>query len=110
MPVYAIAQLRTVDLNEEVREYLLRIDDSLTPFGGKFLVHGSMPEVVDGDLPGTIVIIEFPDRDHAHAWYASPAYQAILPFRTSNCEGGAALLEGVPQGYRAASYLQKVSG
>jgi uncharacterized protein (DUF1330 family) len=108
MTAYAIAHLRSVDLNDEIREYLRRIDDTLVPFDGRFLVHGSMPEVVDGDLPGTVVIIAFPDQERAHAWYASPAYQAILPLRVRNSVGGAAILAGVPQDYRAASHLEKV--
>jgi uncharacterized protein (DUF1330 family) len=107
MTAYAFAHLRSVDLNEQVREYLARIDDTLVPYRGRFLVHGSVPEVVDGDIPGVVVIIEFPDRETAKAWYESPDYQAILPFRVDNSDGGAALLRGVPEGYRAASFLEK---
>jgi uncharacterized protein (DUF1330 family) len=103
MTAYAFAHLRTVDFNDEIREYLMRIDDTLPPYEGRFLVHGDAPEVVDGTLPGFVVIIEFPDAERARAWYDSPEYQAILPFRTNNCEGGAAILPGVPEGYRAAS-------
>ena len=33
-----------------------------------------------------MVVIEFPDRDHALEWYDSPAYQAILPLRTENTD------------------------
>jgi uncharacterized protein (DUF1330 family) len=108
MTAYAFAHLRRVDLNDQVREYLARIDDTLVPYRGRFLVHGCVPEVVDGDIPGAVVIIEFPDRDTAMAWYESPAYQAIAAFRIDNVEGGAALLQGVPDGYRAASHLEKL--
>ena len=108
MTAYAFAQLRKVDRNDEIREYLRRIDDTLTPFGGTFLVHGAQPQVVDGDLPGTVVIIAFPDLQRAHAWYESAAYQAILPFRTRNSDGGAAIVDGVPEGYRAAAYADKI--
>lgn len=107
MPAYAIAQLLSVDLNDEVVEYIGRIDDTLGPFEGEFLVHGVSPEVVDGDLPGDVVIIGFPDLARARAWYESPSYQSILRLRTENSTGGAALLDGVPPGYRAASFLQK---
>jgi uncharacterized protein (DUF1330 family) len=107
MTAYAMAQLRSIDVNDEVRDYLRRIDDTLRPYGGRFLVHGTMPEVVDGDLDGTIVLIGFPDLDAARGWYGSPGYQAILPLRTRNSDGGAALLPGVPDGYRAASFVDK---
>ena len=108
MSAYAIANLRTVDMNDEIRDYLLRIDGTLEPFGGRFLVHGATPQLVDGSLPGVVVVIEFPDTATAHAWYDSPAYQAILPLRTRNTEGGAVIVEGVPEGYRAASRVHPV--
>ena len=103
MTAYALAHLRSVDFNDEIRDYLRRIDDTLAPYEGRFLVHGGRPQVVDGELPGFVVIIEFPDADRARAWYASPGYQAILPLRLNNSAGGAAILTGVPEGYRAAS-------
>ena len=109
MPAYVIAQLRHVDQNAEIVEYLNRIDATLAPYGGRFRVHGVQPEVFDGELPGTIVLIEFPDVERVRGWYASPEYQAILPLRTRNSEGGVALLAGVPEGYQAASYAAKLA-
>src|SRR6059058_1970986 len=94
MTAYAIANLRTVDVNDEIRDYLLRIDETLQPYAGRFLVHGKQPRLVDGDLPGAVVVIEFPVPEAAHAWYASPAYQAILPLRTRNADGGAVIVDG----------------
>ena len=109
MTAYAMAQLIDVDLNDEVKEYLRRIDDTLEPYGGEFLVHGTVPEVMDGEFPGVVVVVRFPDRETAKAWYASPGYQAILPFRTRNARGGAVIVDGVPAGYRARDFLAKVT-
>ena len=108
MTAYAMAHLRRVDFGEEIAEYLRRIDETLAPYEGKFLVHGTTPEVIDGDFPGAIVVIAFPDRAHAYDWYNSPGYQAILPYRVNNSEGGAVIVDGVPDGYLASSYLAKV--
>ena len=36
---YAVAHLRTPTLNEDVVEYLERIQDTMDPFGGRFAVH-----------------------------------------------------------------------
>jgi uncharacterized protein (DUF1330 family) len=108
MPAYAVAHLRAVDQNAEIAEYLLRIDATLEPFGGRFLVHGVLPEVLEGEFPGFLVVIAFPDRDAAHAWYASPGYREILPLRTRNSNGATLIVDGVPDGYRAASYLAKL--
>jgi uncharacterized protein (DUF1330 family) len=106
MPAYAIANLSNVDLNADIVRYLREIDDTLAPFGGRFLVHGVTPEVMEGPWADATVIIGFPDIDAARAWYASPAYQELLPLRTENCDSTAAILDGVPEGYRAASFLE----
>ncbi|HWP19983.1 MAG TPA: DUF1330 domain-containing protein [Burkholderiaceae bacterium] len=108
MPAFAIANLSKVQFGEEIAEYLRRIDDTLVPFKGTFCVHGASPEVVEGRWAEATVIIEFPDLDHARAWYQSPAYQEILPLRTRNSEGSAILIDGVDPGYRASSLLAKL--
>ena len=46
---------------------------------------------------GSVVVIEFPDRESAHAWYASPEYQAILRLRTDNSDGDAFIVDGLPR-------------
>lgn len=92
---YAIAHLRTPKAHPEVFGYLERIQATLEPFEGRFLVHGPQVEVVEGEWPGSIVVIEFPSADHARQWYASPGYRQILPLRTRNIEGSAILAEGV---------------
>lgn len=107
MPAYALAHLRSVDFNDEIVEYIERIDATLEPFDGRFLVHGVMPTVIEGPFPGNLVLIEFPDRPRAEAWYESDAYQAILPLRTDNSDSVAIIVDGVAPGYRAASFVGK---
>lgn len=101
MPAYALAHLRTPTLHPDVFDYIERIQSTLDPFGGRFIVHGADVEVREGAWPGTIVIIEFPGVDEARGWYESPAYQEILPLRTDHIEGEAIIVEGVAPGYDA---------
>ena len=108
MSAYAIAHLRDVDVNAEIVDYIKRIDDTLTPFGGRFLIHGVTPEVIESPWEGDLVVIAFPDRAAAHAWYASPAYQAILPLRTRNSRSAAIIVDGVRESYRATDFLAKL--
>ncbi|CCW10753.1 MULTISPECIES: DUF1330 domain-containing protein [Rhodococcus] len=108
MTAYAIAHLRSVDFGPEIVRYLEEIDDTFTPYGGRFVVHGAEPEVHEGPWPGHVVVVEFPDLEQARAWYRSPAYQAILPLRTEHSDSSAILVDGVPPGYRASDYLAKV--
>jgi uncharacterized protein (DUF1330 family) len=86
-------------------EYLERIDATLEPFAGRFLVHGGEIEVLEGVWPGHLIIIEFPDRARARGWYESNAYQRILPLRTNNSEADVVLADGVPEGHRATDVL-----
>jgi uncharacterized protein (DUF1330 family) len=80
-----------------------RIQSTLDPFGGRFIVHGVMPEAIEGEWPGTLVGIEFPDLEKARAWYESPAYQEILPLRTDHIPGEALLIDGVGPNYDASA-------
>ncbi len=95
MAAYALAHLRTPQPHPEVLEYLEKIQATLDPFSGRFLIHGGAVEVKEGSWPGTVVLIEFPSMAAARAWYDSPAYQRILPLRTRHIEGEALLIEGV---------------
>jgi uncharacterized protein (DUF1330 family) len=110
MTAYAVAHLRSVDQNAEIVDYLRRIDATLDPFDGHFVVHGVLPEVLEGEWPGVLVVIAFPDLDTARAWYDSPGYREILPLRTRNSDGVTLLVDGVPPGYRAVDYLKKLAG
>ena len=109
MTAYAMSHIRSIDQNAEVVEYLLKIDATLPAYGGRFLVHGEVPEVLDGDFPGVLVVIEFPDVDAARRWYASDGYQEIVDFRIRNSEGGAFIVNGVDTDYRAASFVEKMT-
>ncbi|WP_030422644.1 DUF1330 domain-containing protein [Streptomyces sp. NRRL F-5065] len=108
MPAYAFAHLRDRRHHGDVLEYIDRVQDTLDPFGGRFLIHGPPAEVVEGDWPGGMVLIEFPDLAGARAWYASPAYQEILPLRTRHIDGDAVLADGVGPGYHPSERAAKL--
>ena len=84
MAAYAMAHIRTIDLNEEVLTYIREIDATLEPYEGRFIVHGVEPEVREEPFPGALVAIEFPDIERARAWFDSDAYRRILPLRTEH--------------------------
>ncbi len=108
MTAYAICHLRNVELGAEIVDYIQRIDATLAPFGGNFLIHGAAPEIVEGPWPGDLVMIAFPDMEAARGWYASPAYGEILPLRTRNSTSVTMLVDGVPEGYKATQVLAKL--
>ena len=81
MPAYVIAGNNVTDV-ETMQEYARQVPATLEPFGGKFLVRGGQFEVMEGAWnTARVVVIEFPDLDHARGWYHSDAYQAIIQKR-----------------------------
>jgi uncharacterized protein (DUF1330 family) len=88
-----------------VVEYLQRIDDTLAPFGGRFIVHGGEVEVLEGSWPGHLIVIEFPDRARASAWYRSDAYQEIVALRTDNSDSDVVIADGVGREHKATDVL-----
>jgi len=105
MSAYGVANLREVEIGPAIVEYLERIDATLRPFGGKFVIHGGAAELLEGSWKGDLIVIEFPDRATARAWYASAAYQKILKLRTDNAVGDVILVDGVSEGHRATDVL-----
>jgi uncharacterized protein (DUF1330 family) len=102
---YAVGILREVKMGPPIVEYLERIDATLAPYGGHFIVHGSEPELREGTNPGTLVVIEFPDRSNATGWYDSAAYQEIVPLRTQNSQSTIFMIDGVDRDHRATDLL-----
>jgi uncharacterized protein (DUF1330 family) len=109
MPSFAIAQLRNINLGPEIVAYLAAIDQTLAPYGGRFLVHGNPLTRLEGTWPeGDLIIIAFPSRDNAEAWYASEAYRKILPLRQDFSEGDVILVDGVSEDHKAMDVLKRM--
>jgi uncharacterized protein (DUF1330 family) len=102
MTAYAIANLHNPAPHPEVAEYIERIQATLDPFGGRFLVHGAPHEVMEGSWDGAAVLIAFPGIHHARAWWDSPAYQQIAHLRSDHIETDIIMVDGVPDGYDPA--------
>ncbi|MCG5439869.1 DUF1330 domain-containing protein [Micromonospora foliorum] len=99
MTAYALAHLRKAPVHAEVLTYLERIDATLAPFAGRFIVHGGAIDVLEGDWPGDLIVIEFPDLQQARSWYQSSDYQEIKPLRTRHLTGELILVDGVESGH-----------
>ncbi|MFI1258264.1 DUF1330 domain-containing protein [Streptomyces netropsis] len=102
MSAFGFAHLRSRRHHSDIIEYLERIQATLDPFAGRFVIHGPPTEVLEGHWPGSMVLIEFPGLAEARAWYDSAAYQDILRLRTDHIEGDVLLIGGVGPGYDPA--------
>lgn len=77
----------TITDPEAFTQYAKAVPATLTPFGGTLLTRGKKERVLTGEHPHTNVgILRFPDLNKAHAWYASEAYQALIPLRETGAE------------------------
>ena len=100
MKTYLINHLRIpADVpNAEALDYLDQVEATVEPYGGKWLAQGQ-GDVIEGTWPGSVVLMEFPSRTAAMAWYDSAAYRAIRPLRTRNAISDIILIDRLPDGF-----------
>lgn len=67
---------------EKMQEYGAAAGPTVIAHGGKVVARGPSEVLAGENAHKAMVIIEFPDRETARRWYASPEYQAIIPTRT----------------------------
>lgn len=77
-------------------EYKARAAEVVRRYGGRYVVLGGPSEMLEGNwAPAFPVMIEFPNRERARAWYTAPEYQALKALRLRAVRSSAVLLEGV---------------
>ncbi|QKW33361.1 DUF1330 domain-containing protein [Actinomadura sp. NAK00032] len=102
MTAYVIAHLQDAPPHPEIADYIERLPGTFAPYGGRYLVHLTAHEVLEGGWPGAVVMIGFPGIAEARAWWDSPAYREIAPLRSRHIEGDIIMVGGVPDGYDPA--------
>ncbi|NEA26046.1 DUF1330 domain-containing protein [Actinomadura bangladeshensis] len=108
MTAYVIAHLQDAAPHPEIAEYIERLPSTFEPHGGRYLVHVTAHEVLEGAWPGAVVMIGFPGTAEARAWWDSPAYREIAPLRSRHIDGDIILVGGVPEGYDPAPAARAV--
>jgi uncharacterized protein (DUF1330 family) len=92
---YVIGNI-TITSPDGYAQYSARVPAVVAAFGGHYRVRGGITTTLDGQASvARHVVIEFPSREQAQAWYDSVDYQAILPLRLNNSEGNVALVDGI---------------
>lgn len=80
---------------EGYRTYLDEAAPTVIAQGGRFLVAGDRPDVVEGTWPaGRTIVIEFVSVAAARAWYASASYAPLVADRQAAAESLVAIFEG----------------
>jgi uncharacterized protein (DUF1330 family) len=96
MPAYAVFMNDITD-PAGYAKYLEAAGPTLAAHGGKLLVFADETRVLEGEPDHRrCIVIEFPDRARAEAWYASAAYQAAIPLRQKSSRGWGLIADGAP--------------
>lgn len=81
MAAYMVCTM-TIHDPETFRKYSDHTPNTLKKYGGRFLTRGDQVTTSEGPpFNERMVIIEFPDRASAEAWYNDPEYQRLSEFR-----------------------------
>ncbi|MEM9010694.1 MAG: DUF1330 domain-containing protein [Pseudomonadota bacterium] len=94
MAAYVIARIEVTDPDEYMK-YASQTVATAEKFGGEFLAKGGAAHYIEGSGPERLVIVRFPDRAAAEAWYASPDYQKILPIALAASRRDMVIVDGI---------------
>jgi uncharacterized protein (DUF1330 family) len=67
---------------EKLKAYVSQVGATMAPHGGKMVARGKVAKQLSGEVKHQIeALFEFPSADAIDTWYASDAYQALIPNR-----------------------------
>jgi uncharacterized protein (DUF1330 family) len=91
---YIVAEVEVTD-PETYERYRPMASAAVAAFGGRFLVRGGDPHVLEGDRsPKRVVVLEFESPERAEEFYRSPQYQEALAVRQRASRAHLYLLKG----------------
>ena len=95
MKAYVVAT-ETAEDEATFAKYREAVPATIEAFGGKFIVRSDNLRLLEGIwVHKRLVIIEFPSRDAAEAWYRSPEYRKIIGFRHRSTIGNLIIVDGL---------------
>jgi uncharacterized protein (DUF1330 family) len=76
-------------------EYRSKVPSTLIPWDGDLMFRGRLVASLVGEMSlQDIVVIRFPDLAAIYGWFASPAYQVLIPLRQQAAEMTLHIYEG----------------
>ena len=94
MKAYLVLDFSVHDL-PGFRPYVSAIPAFIDKHGGKYIVRGVEPTVMEGDwAPDLMVILEFPSRQNAKAFLEDPDAQDLFDVRHKTTNSKLVLIDG----------------
>ena len=95
MTAYVIEKIEVVD-PAQFEVYRQQVPATIAAYGGRYIVRGGASETLEGAWdPKRIVILEFPDRTAAKAWWSSHAYSPVKAIRQAAARTELIAIDGV---------------
>ena len=83
---YVIGHITVTDA-EKWNKYRNLVPATLKPWGAELILRGKLFSILAGEhLHTDTVVIRFPNTKAIDGWYASPAYQSLIPLREKAAE------------------------
>lgn len=94
MAAYIIANIRVTDA-ERYKDYVAAVPSLIAKHGGKYRVRAGESQVLEGAwTPDRFVVLEFPSRAAALAFYDDPDYVPLRALRQSVTDSNVILIDG----------------
>ncbi|QVN23126.1 DUF1330 domain-containing protein [Burkholderia pyrrocinia] len=94
MATYIVFTRESTQDQNELDVYHRNVGATLAGHPVKVLAAYGPQETLEGDGPEGVVIVEFPSKEAAHAWYDGPEYQTVVQHRFKGARYRAVLVEG----------------
>ena len=95
MSAYVVVDVEVTD-PAGFEEYRQQVPASIARHGGRYVVRGGNAETLEGSwAPKRVVILEFPDRAAAKAWWSSQDYAAANTLRQRCARTELIVVDGV---------------
>ncbi|SHF94097.1 DUF1330 domain-containing protein [Streptoalloteichus hindustanus] len=96
MAAYVVVDAEVLDPTR-LQEYRDLAEASIAQYGGRYLIQGTVPEVVEGTWPSSsrvMTVLEFATMERAREWYASTEYGRAKSAREGAIDVRLLLVEG----------------
>ncbi len=95
MATYLVFTRESTQDQGELDIYQSKVGKTFDGHPVKVLAAYGPQQVLEGEGPEGVVILEFPSKAEALAWYEGPAYQAAVQHRFKGARFRGVLVEGV---------------
>jgi uncharacterized protein (DUF1330 family) len=94
MTAYVVAHLTAIKDADTFARYREAVAPALARAGGRYVVRGGDPHMLDGEKFGRVIVIEFPSMEAARGFFEGPEYAPLRKLRLSAADGSIAIFPG----------------